>query len=75
MEDQLRIDNLEDEISALKTELRKRWERIERLGKEVEDYKEDNTNLVKLLFLHRRFHNKVGCPGEDECYVCKEDNE
>lgn len=48
---------------------------IEDLKRGIRVLQEDNTRLVKLLFLHRRFHNKVGCPGPEECYVCKEDNE
>ena len=73
---------LTQQVVELKKELRKRWERIEEFDARVQALLEenkslvnDNTDLLKLLFLHRRFHNKVGCPGGDECYVCKEDNE
>ena len=40
-------------------------------------YESERYNLDKaevLLDLHRRFHNKVGCPGMD-CYVCEAENE
>lgn len=54
-------DRAMEEIADLKKELKRRWERIERLN--------------KLLGLHRRFHSKSGCPGGDRCYVCREDDE
>lgn len=31
--------------------------------------------LHALLEAHRRFHEKSGCPGLPECYVCHEENQ
>lgn len=29
----------------------------------------------KLLEEYRRYHSKAGCPGPDDCYVCKAEDE
>lgn len=33
--------------------------------------KEEMMAVEQVLTAHRRFHDKVGCPSSDECYVCQ----
>ncbi len=44
----------------------------ESILKQVAQLSTERHRLIHLLDLHRRFHGKVGCPGQD-CYVCQED--
>lgn len=38
-----------------------------------ESNEEEMHRLEDIVNAHRRFHNKVGCPGRPECYVCAEE--
>jgi hypothetical protein len=62
-------------VAELSDEVLKYIDETRSVKKDISIVKDDNTRLVGLLFLHRRFHDNVGCPGGDECYVCKEDND